>query len=121
MALLKEGDVIELNKNHTVYADVSKHIIPSREEDNFYHTNYKIKLDGKFSYFQGKYIVVKTELTGGGTGHGINDVYPDGHKVTCESLDGKLTVSFYQTGCFTAMIEDITPIGTATKKWIINP
>lgn len=59
---------------------------------------------------EGEYLVIKTEMTGGGSGH--NDTYPDGHNVTCKKLDvdGKyddngVEVSFYQSGSFTIMIE----------------
>lgn len=55
----------------------------------------------------GNYRVVRTEYSGGGTGHGPHDIFPDGHKVFAQPV-GKdsPTISFYQTGCFTAMIEN---------------
>lgn len=62
------------------------------------------------SIFVGEYVVVKANLEGGGTGHGQNDVYPDGWNVICKKLtpEGKydengLEVSFYQSGCFTVI------------------
>ena len=117
---LKEGDVIEINGGHTVYAKVPRHYIYDNRKGDFSLTTHSVKLTGNFEYLQGRYIVVKTEITGGGTGNGANDAYPDGHKVTCKGIDGEFTVSFYQSGCFTAMIKDISPITglRKEKRWI---
>lgn len=77
-----------------------------------------MKLDGQFEYLQGRYVVYKTTTDGGGTGHGPHDVYPDGYHVFCERLADGVRVDFYQTGCFTAMIEEIKPVGKAERsKW----
>ncbi|GAB0154560.1 hypothetical protein [Marinobacterium sp. BA1] len=116
---LQEGDVIELTANHRVYAEVPCHFVYANKKGDFSLTQHDVQLSGDFDYLQGKYIVTKTEMTGGGTGHGANDAFPDGHKVTCKREDGKYTVSFYQSGCFTAMIKDITPIAEATLQWKI--
>lgn len=70
----------------------------------------------------GKYVVYKTAMEGGGTGHGPNDVYPDGHRVYCESLyNSNARISFYQTGSFMNMIKpgEIMPIAKAKRSWII--
>ena len=63
------------------------------------------------SIFEGTYVVTRTAMSGGGTGHGPHDVYPDGYKVAAiklsngETFNPKgLKISFYQSGCFTAMI-----------------
>jgi hypothetical protein len=68
------------------------------------------------SEYIGEYVVVNTALTGGGTGMGPHDIYPDGWHVTAKKLkngeydnDG-LTIEFYQSGCFNAMLPDIKPI-----------
>lgn len=60
--------------------------------------------------FVGEYVVIKTAETGGGTGHGPHDVYPDGHNVIAKKLKngaydpkGK-TISFYQSGSFTCEV-----------------
>jgi hypothetical protein len=64
----------------------------------------------------GEFVVIKTSYEGGGTGHGQYDVYPNGHCVYCKKLKGGkfdingIEINFYQSGCFTAMIENITPI-----------
>ena len=52
---------------------------------------------------------------------GAHDVYPDGHHVFCvKADDDKVRVDFYQSGCFTAMIEDIKPVGKAILDWKIK-
>lgn len=118
---LKEGDIIELTEEHTVYAYVPKHFVYDNYKGDFELTKTNVSLKGELSYLQGKYVVTKTAMTGGGTGHGPHDVYPDGHKVTCESTDdNKRIVSFYQSGCFTAMITDIKPIGKAKLSWVVE-
>ena len=73
--------------------------------------NHRIS-DGEYdtSELCGKYIVTFTSVTGGGYGHGYNDVYPDGYQVVAQNIeDSEQTIRFFQTGCFTAMIlqEDI--------------
>jgi hypothetical protein len=131
--LLKEGDIILLQQGHTVYTEIPNHFIYSNRVGDFKNcslTEVKIgELNFKgidTSFLIGKYIVVKTTNTGGGVcGHGTNDYYPNGHHVICEKITDKTTskdsikVSFYQTGCFTAMIKDIKPIGRATCKWTV--
>jgi hypothetical protein len=59
----------------------------------------------------GRYLVTDTNMQGGGTGHGPHDVYLDGWHVTCIMLNDDGTfcesnrkVTFYQSGCFTAVI-----------------
>ena len=99
--LLKEGNVIELTGEHTVY-------LVGRSS--------AIRLTGEYAHLQGEYVVIHTELSGGGQGHGKNDYYPNGHRVECFSKDTKHKVYFYQTGSFTAMIEDIKPIGNVNIK-----
>ena len=68
------------------------------------------------SYRGNDFLVVSTEMTGGGSGHGSGDSYPDGHLVYVKMFHGfdtttgqpildKSGLSFYQTGCFRGMIE----------------
>lgn len=63
----------------------------------------------------GEFVVTKT-LLDGGSDYNDRDYYPDGYRVYCQKLiDGSyhedaIEVNFYQTGCFTAMIEAIKPI-----------
>ena len=57
---------------------------------------------------KGEWVVVSTCLTGGGTGHGPHDVYPDGHQLTLRLLKpdsdqivwSRKAQQFYQSGCF---------------------
>ena len=127
--LLKEGDVIELAKCHTVYAEIPKHFAYANKVGCFELTRSETPVGGNKNglntdFMVGKWIVTKTSECGGGTGHGPHDIYPDGHLVECErvagqSYDYKMKVSFYQTGCFTAMIEEgeVNVIGQATAEW----
>lgn len=114
---LQEGDVIELTAKHKVFAEVPCHFVYTNRKGDFSLTQHDVQLSGDFEYLQGRYIVIKTEIAGGGTGHGGNDIYPNGHKVTCKSVDEKFTVSFYQSGSFKAMIKDIKPIAKATLQY----
>ena len=34
----------------------------------------------------GEWVVITTEMTGGGTGHGKYDIYPDGYEITLRKL-----------------------------------
>ncbi len=71
-----------------------------------------------------EWLVVNVAQTGGGTGHGPHDVYPDGHEVTVQMLnygnqpDPGFTLQFYQTGCFTNLVapEEITLVRTLKKQ-----
>lgn len=85
-------------------------------------------------------LVVDTKLTGGGTGMGPHDIYPDGHQVTWvqlkdwetdEELDGSMRPisiegrrqkKFYQTGAFTDMIlpKDVTFVHSLKQKVLFS-
>lgn len=130
--LLKEGDVIELKKGHTVYATIPEHFAYSNKVGCFKLCITEVPVGGdknglNTDYLLGKWIVTGTASEGGGCGHGPGDYYPDGHKVTCKQVqkefgDYQARISFYQTGSFTAMIEegDIKPIGKATATYKIE-
>ena len=119
MNKLKEGDIIIIKEGHRIYADVPEHFIYANKKGSFLLSNTDITVEGDFKYFQGKYIVIKTNFEGGGTGHGANDVYPNGHRVYCVKIDSEdVKISFYQSGCFTAMIENIKPVGKAKLTWV---
>lgn len=68
-----------------------------------------------FAVYGGEFIVTKTILDGG-SNYNDRDYYPDGHRVYCQQLingsyhEDAIEVNFYQTGCFTAMIENIKPV-----------
>jgi len=116
--LLEAGDIVRLGADHKVYAQVPKHFVYSNRRGDFDLTRHDVKLGGDFDYMQGEYVVTKVTSDGGGTGHGPFDVYPDGHHVWCERVDGKYLVDFYQTGAFTAMIPEIEPVGKAELKFV---
>lgn len=113
---LQVGDVIELKAGHKVYTDIPEKYYYTNRPDSNELTHADVKIGGIHSHLAGEYIVYKTSQDGGGTGHGPNDVYPDGHHVFAESTDGsRVKVDFYQSGSFTAMITDISPIAKAAQ------
>lgn len=134
MEYLKEGDIIELEKGHKIYAKLPKAFICDNGDFDFSLHTGEVKLGIMqrgldTSILLGEYIVVKTVYGGGGTAMGPHDVYPDGHKVYAKKLtDGRygtpliseFEVSFYQSGCFTCMIQDIKPIRRAKIEWNIK-
>ena len=75
------------------------------------------------SVFEGEYVVARTTNEGGGTFACASgkDSYPNGYHVFCQKMDNKdIVVDFYQTGNFTAMIEDIMPINKKAKVLYIS-
>ncbi len=85
-----------------------------------------VKFD--YSHLIGDYVVVRAYMGGGGgTGHGPNDVYPDGWDVTAKKLsddggydpDGE-EIRFYQSGSFTAMNkpEDVPVLRTMKQTFV---
>ncbi len=95
--LCEIGDIIKSNKFATWRP----------QQDGSYHLS-----NAPWLYSDGnEWLVIKTEKNGGGSGHGVNDVYPDGHEVTIQMLPTgtytpltDLTLKFYQTGAFTNVI-----------------
>lgn len=117
---LQEGDIINLEKGMSVYAEVPEHFLYENRKGNFSLGHGQILIDKELSYFAGEYIVYKTTYDGGGTGMGPHDVYPDGHHVYAEKANNnKIKVDFYQSGCFTCMLPDIKPTGKAKRKWVL--
>ncbi|MFE6075622.1 hypothetical protein ACFVQB_14215 [Paenibacillus sp. NPDC057886] len=104
--LLEVGDVVELKIGQKVYY---------KPKEKSYTSDVKVS-EQNYEELVREYVVVKTEFSGGGYGHGMNDYYPNGHKVYCRKLNNQrwdaneIEVNFYQTGSFTAMIQDIVPI-----------
>lgn len=55
-----------------------------------------------------KWRVISTALTGGGNNGRPGDDFPNGHRVCAELVEPKKVgslLSFYQSGCFTGMVE----------------
>lgn len=117
--MLQEGDIIELKKGMKVYTEVPNTFVYSNRKGDFELTSTDVEIGKDFeNWLEGKYVVVKTNTEGGGTGHGGHDVYPDGHRVFCENIEHPhIRCNFFQSGCFTAMIKDIKPIGKAKLTW----
>jgi len=72
-----------------------------------------------------EYVVIRAELEGGGTGHGPQDIFPDGWHVEARKLnpDGSYnpkakTVDFYQSGCFTNMKEKVKVVGKMEQTFV---
>ena len=119
---LQEGDIIEISNGHKVYAMVPEHFVYSNKRGNFNLTRSDVVVGGELDYLAGRYVVTKTALDGGGYGHGKNDVYPNGHHVYCVKIDDpEFKIDFYQSGAFTAMIKDITPVGRAEAQIVYKP
>lgn len=114
--LLKEGDVIELREGHEVYTKIPNHFLYQNMEGDWNVSGGQVTIGKSLLFLKGKYIVTSTSFDGGGST--FDGGYPDGHHVFCVKADNpKIKVDFYQTGSFTAMIEDITPIGRAIAEW----
>ena len=113
--MLQEGDVIELKLGMEIYADIPRHFVYSNRRGDFSMIHANVTLSGQFDYLCGKYIVIKTLMDGGGPSD--DGGYPDGWHVFCVKADEEnVKVDFYQSGFFTAMIENIEPVGKATLK-----
>lgn len=129
MGKLQEGDVFTLRPGMKVSTVVPRCFIYSNvhsdttrkstsvEVGDVLTNKYPVVFQGEFvgeteeeydtDYLIGDYVVERTRMTGGGSGHGYNDYYPDGHQVRARKLneDGSYdpdgtVVEFYQSGCF---------------------
>lgn len=125
--LLREGDIIELKKGHKVYASIPEKYVYENTPRSMKLTRTEVTIGEDRKGFNtdvlaGRYGVLKTARDGGGTGMGYHDVFPDGHHVWCRKMLGNgqfgEEVSFYQTGAFTAMIEEIEPVGRFKIKYL---
>lgn len=70
------------------------------------------------------WVVTGTEMSGGGTGHGPHDVYPDGHGIHAAEVDAAGVPTgqkffFRQSGCFTNLLtpKEVKVVGTATPAY----
>ena len=139
-AFLEEGDIITIKPGMQIYVELPETFVYSNGKDpkKLAQTNIKVgevRTNGagetlNTKKFAGSYLVQDARSQGGGTGHGPGDVYPDGHHIIATKLksgneynpNGGL-ISFYQSGCFNAMIEpkDIQAEGKLQKTWIPIP
>ena len=89
---------------------------------NFVKSNIPEQKKDQFILEEGEFLVTKTTVDGGGTGHGIFDIYPDGYHVFCKALkNGKydpngVEIDFYQSGSFSCVITDLEPIPLYERK-----
>jgi len=121
MNMLQAGDIIELKEGHKVYAQVPEHFLYQNRKGCFELARGVVTIGGELAYLAGKYVVTQTTYDGGGSGMDPHDVYPDGHHVYCQRLEDRVEVDFYQSGCFSAMITDIEPVGKAVLQWAVAP
>jgi len=126
--LLKEGDIIMLQIGDTVLFEIPAHFLYGNRVGVFNEVSKDAVVIGNHKglnteFLAGEYVVIKTAMDGGGTGHGDSDSYPDGHHVWCEKMfdwgigHPGILVDFFQTGCFTAMLKDRKPTGKAELTW----
>lgn len=119
--MLKEGDIFEINPGDKVYTEIPQHFIYENREGVWDLDETDVIAKGQWLYLSGNYVVTKTTIDGGGTGHGPHDIYPDGHHVWAEKISNPLVkINFYQSGSFTVMHPDKKAIGRAKIKWIVE-
>lgn len=69
-----------------------------------------------------EFIVERTVMDGGGTGHGKHDVFPDGWHVYARRLGRERQyypqaeqIQFYQSGCFNCVVPEVRVVGKMTQ------
>lgn len=136
---LEAGDVFILKKGHQIYMELPEHFVYDNRRgvfDQFAKTEVVVgvpKGGMNTGWLAGRYVVISAHTQGGGTGHGPNDVYPDGLYITAERFptkdssiaDGgnkRWKIYFYQSGCFTSMIEPgkVEKLGKAKVKYVME-
>ena len=133
MDKLKEGDVIELKDGHHIYIRLPEHFCYGNRIGVFNKLSETVVCVGqnksglKTNFLKGRWVVYATAYDGGSHGGGMsgNDFYQNGYHVFIEKIiheigNPRIRASFYQTGSFTAMIEDIKPVGRAKATWNIE-
>lgn len=121
--LLRVGDVFEVKRGDNIEALVPKHLVYTGKQGDWSLTRATVTVDGELVYLAATYIVTRTAMSGGGTGHGPHDIYPDGHHVTAIQADNRdNSIGFYQSGCFNTLWDrEPEVIGTATQEWVWEP
>lgn len=88
---LKVGYFIELTDEHEVY----------------YHGVRVLLSSYGFRHLRGEYVVTNARMTPADKSYDDSDVLPDGMLIVCESVCGKYSVSFYQSGVYSLAMRDI--------------
>jgi hypothetical protein len=131
------GDVFDLKPGHKVYVRMEERFVYFNRPGSRQIAQATVQVGEKWAEFTdprvvvfsdnppevldtgalvGRYVVTQTALDGGG--QATDGAYPNGWHVTAKKLapDGTwdpqgMEVNFYQSGCFTAMIENVSPVG----------
>jgi hypothetical protein len=118
---LQEGDVFMLTESMKVDTSVPRHFAVPRVKGDFTLVQGSVYPLGELAYLQGRYIVTRTEMTGGSRGSGnANNDYPDGHQVTAVRDDGAYTVKFFQSGYNPDLVVNVPVIARAVQRWVIE-
>jgi len=102
---LNYGDLFMLELNDDVYTRIN-------------NCKREIRISLLPHLAKGACVVTNTAMNGGGQSY--DGGYPDGYHVYAEHMDTGTKFDFYQSGCFTCMIKNRKPIGTARQKWVVD-
>lgn len=140
--LLIVGDVIALTAGMKVYAVLPECFVYANRRDSpmdkLAKTDIRlgeVRSNERGEVFDtarlcGRYVVEEVSCSGGGTQlsmSGGTEEWPDGHHVVARRLspegdydENGEAVTFYQTGCFTAMVkpDEISPIGKMRRTFV---
>jgi hypothetical protein len=129
VALLQVGDIFELESGHHVYMKLPLHFVYGNRKGRFDELTIAVVTVGKSKggmetdWLIGQYVVSKTALCGGDPNN-HRDPFPHGNYVEAVQLDkdgydNGISVFFYQTGNFTAMIpeNEVHVVGRARPHW----
>lgn len=131
--LIQKGDIFLLKKGDMVYGKIPERFSITNRPYSWKLNNHETKIGEH--YYSGEYLAIRCSGQGGGTGHGLPDGYPDGWHVKAVKIAEKEEIgcceigdiihseeiTFYQSGCFTAMItRNIEIVGKASMKWDVK-
>jgi len=120
--MLKPGDIIEIKNGHTVYFSLPLHCIYANKEGVFNETAETDVIVGSTprgldtDFLEGRYVVISANLRDSG---GRQGVYVECQKLPQgdESLP-PLKIAFFESGGFTAEINELKPVGRAKSIWV---
>lgn len=118
---LQEGDVFMLTDGMKVTTLVPRHFAEHHAKGDFTLVRGHVYPTEALAYLQGRYITIRTEMTGGTHGSGnANNNEPDGYRVTAMRDDNKFQIEFYQSGWSPNLVTDVPVIARATQHWVIQ-